>query len=858
MNLDDLHRDFAEHIEMETRENLERGMTPEDARAAALRKFGNVGRITEDTYEVWHRGWLDRLRQDLRYALRTLRRQPGFAAVAILTLALGIGMNTAVFSVVNAVLLRPLPYPDSDRIVWLSHYNKRFKMDAVAGADFFDWQRQAQSFEAMANYSYASMALGVGGQSDQIGLASVSEGFFGITGARPAQGRLFSTTDRNAVVLTHRLFLRRFGGDPKVIGRTVTVNGNPFIVCGVLPEDYRFALPLDFPGLDIRSVEAYVASTMTPASQTRGGPLMIVAVAAKLKRGVGIVQARAELQTIDANIARANGGNSADSELRVLPMRDKLVGGSRRALLVLLAAVGFVLLIACGNMANLLLARAGSRQREIAIRAAIGAGRGRMIGQLLIEGSVLALAGGAAGLAVVRLAFAGIVKLGSQAVPRLADATIDARVLGFTLLLSLATGILFGFGPAISLSRANLGRMLKDGGRTASAGIAGLQMRRVLMAAELALSVVLLVGAGLMIRSFLQMNARAAGFEPERLLTMKVSLSGAAYRGRPQQIAYFGRALDSLRQQPNVRAAGITNALLGGFIEAEGVQFPPSQQPRTTFHTVSTGYFPAVGMRLIRGRWTTDNEPTPVIMVNESLARAVYGATDPIGRGIHIPGGGPGANVTATIVGIVADLKYAKLDEEPAPETYVPYRYAPFLRGMNVVVLVDGNASRLGSAMRQIVADVDRTQPVYDVETVEQALAESIAPRRFNLLLLSVFAAAALALAVIGVYGVTSYAVAQRSQEIGVRMALGAQRGAVVRMVVGQAVAVAVCGIAAGVVAAAGLTGIMKSLLYGVEPTDPATFAVVCGILLGAASIAGMAPALRAARVDPVVALRYE
>jgi predicted permease len=859
MNLDDLHRDFAEHIDMETRDNIERGMSPEAARAAAIRKFGNRGRITEDTYAVWHRTWIDRIRQDLHYAVRTLRKQPAFAAVAILTLALAIGLNTAVFSVVNAVLLRPLPYANAERLVWLSTYDERFKFDAVSGADFFDWRQQARSFEGMASYTFASMSLGEGGQSDQIGFSSVGDGFFAITGARPALGRLFSTADRNAILLTNRLFQRRFGGDSGVVGRTVTVNGNPYTVCGVLPDDYRFALPLEFPGLDIRTIEAYIRETMTPASQVRGGPLAIVNVVAKLKPGVRIPAARAELETIAANIRRAAPNNfSNDSQLRVLSMRDKLVGGSRRGLLVLTAAVGFVLLIACGNMANLLLARAGTRQREIAIRAAIGAGRARMVAQLLVEGAVLALAGGFAGLLVLRASFATIVKLGSHAVPRLVDATIDMRVLIFALLLSLLSGVIFGLGPALSLSRASLALALKDGARTFSAGVAGLRTRRFLMALQLALSVVLLTGAGLMIRSFWLMNARSSGFQPDRILTMKVALSGPAYGPKAAQIAYFARALEGLRGVPGVRAAGITNALLGGFIQAEGVQFPPSQQPRTTFHTVSSAYFPAMGMRLVRGRWVTDDEAAPAIMINESLARAVYGDRDPLGRRISIPGGAPGAVVTAAIVGIVGDLKYAKLDEEPAPETYVPYRYAPFLRGMNVVALVDGHVEALAGPVRQAVADADRTQPVYDVQTIEQALADSVAPRRFNLLLLAVFAAVALALAVIGVYGVMSYAVAQRSREIGVRMALGAQRSEVMRMVVGQGVAIALGGIVVGIAAAAGLTRLMASLLYGVRPTDPATFAAVCGILLGAAVLACAVPALRAARVDPVIALRYE
>jgi len=860
MNLDDLRRDFEEHIELETRDNIERGMSPKEARAAARRKFGNLGRITEETYAVWHRTWLDSLRQDLRYAARTLRKQPAFAAVAILTLALGIGMNTAVFSVVNAVLLRPLPYPDSGRLVWLTTYNERIKMEAVSGPDFYDWKQQAQSFDAMVNYGYGSMSLGVGGESEQIGFASVGDGFFDVTGARAAMGRVFAPGERNAIVLTHRLFVSRFGSDPNVVGKIVTMNGDPYTVCGVLPEDYRFALPLDFPGQDVRPIEAYMPSVMTAANQVRGRAMVIVNVVARLKHGVPLSQARAEMETIEAKIAAAHPDNFYRYlRVRAQPMQDKVVGNSRRALLVLFAAVGFVLLIACGNMANLLLARAGSRQREVAIRAAIGAGRGRMIGQLLVEGVLLSLAGGAVGLLVVRLAFDGIVRLGSHAVPRLAEATVDGRVLGFTLLLSLATAAIFGLGPAVSLSRANLAGMLKDGGRTASAGFASMRMRRMLMAAELALSVVLLTGAGLMVRSYWLMNEHPAGFQPDRLLTMKVALAGRAYRDRSARVEYITRSIERLRGIPGLRAAGFANGIGGGFIQAEGVQFPPNEQPRSSIHAVSAGYFPAIGMRMVQGRWLTDFEPALAVMVNESLVRAVYGASDPLGRHISLPSPArPGAFDTATIVGVAADLKYSKLDEEPEPETYVPYQYAPFLGGISVFALVDGNPAALAGPLRQATAAIDRTQPVYDVRTVEQALSDSVAPRRFNLLLLAVFAAVALALAVIGVYGVMSYAVAQRSQEIGVRMALGAQRAEVIRMVVGQGAVVAACGIGAGIVAAASLTRVMKSLLYGVQPTDPATFAAVCGVLLAAALLACAVPALRAAHVDPVVALRYE
>jgi putative ABC transport system permease protein len=540
-------------------------------------------------------------------------------------------------------------------------------------------------------------------------------------------------------------------------------------------------------------------------------------------------------------------------KLRILPLQERLVGGSRRALLVLLAAVALVLLIACANIANLTLARATSRQREIAIRAAIGAGRIRMIAQMLAEAIVLALMGGAAGLLLARLAIGVVIRFGSHAVPRLGEAAIDLNVLGFTFLISMVTGILFGLGPSISLSRANLAYVLKEGGSMISAGASRIAIRRFLMAGELALTLVLLASAGLMIRSFWRMSAHPAGFAPESILTMKVTLSGPSYRGREAPIAYFDRLLDRVSSAPGVSAAGITEVPLRGVVKVEGIR-----PAGTSYHTASSGYFRAMGMRLVEGRWLTDREPAPAVMINESFARAVFGKAGALGRRLSMPSSSPTQDTLATIVGVVADMRYAKLDEQTAPETYVPYHQAIGFRSVDIMVRASGDPFAMAGAIRKLIVDLDRTRPVYDVQTVEEALAASIAPRRFNLLLLGIFAVAALALAVVGIYGVMGYAVTQRTHEIGVRMALGARRGEVVRMVVRQGMAVAAVGIAVGVVAALGLTRVMRSLLYETAPTDGPTFGVVCVVLGAAAFLACCLPALRASKVDPVVALRYE
>lgn len=855
MNFDELQRDIEEHIEHETRDNIDRGMTSEAARAAALRKFGNPNRIAEDAWSVWHAAWVDRLLQDTRYALRVLSRNPGFAAVAILTLALGIGMNTAVFTVVNTVLLSPLPYPDADRLVWLAEGDSQF--EAVRAPNYFDWKARSHSFEKMVHYGYSSAPLDFGSQADQLGAISASGEFLAMTGARPEKGRLFTAADRDVILITHKLWVRRFASDPDIIGKPVVFDGQPSTICGVLPDSYRFALPLEGSTLDILEIEVYVPDFLEPRARETDGRLL--SVAAKLRPGVPLFQAAAELQAIQSDIARHYPKAMADQlKLRILPMQERLVGESRRALLVLLTAVAFVLLIACANIANLTLARATTRQREIAIRAAIGAGRVRMIGQMLAEGMVLALIGGAAGLLFARITLGAVIQLGSHAVPRLGEAVIDLRVLGFTLLVSMATGVLLSLGPAISLSRANLAHVLKEGGSAVSAGASRIAVRRFLMAGELAVTLVLLAGAGLMIRSFWRMSAHPPGFAPERIVTMKVALSGPSYQGREGQIAYFDRLVNRASAAPGVTAVGITNVPVRGIVRVEGIRFPEQQTPGSTYHSVSAGYFQAMGMRLMAGRWLTDREPSPAVMVNESFARAVFGKDDPLGRRMRVPSSSPGKEPLATIVGVVADMRYAKLDAQPTPETYIPYREAVYVRSMDILVRTAGDASAMAGTISMLIADADRTQPVYDVQTVEQALASSIAPRSFNLLLLGIFAAAALVLAVVGIYGVMGYAVAQRTHEIGVRMALGARRGEVVRMVVQQGMATSAAGIAVGAAAALGLTRVMGSLLYETAPHDGPTFAVVCGILAGAAFLTCCLPALRASKVDPVVALRYE
>jgi len=850
---------MQDHIEEEIRDNIARGLPPDEARYAALRKFGNMTRHREDTRAVWIQPLLEQFAQDARYGLRTLRRNPAFTLVAIITLALGIGMNTAVFSIVNTVLIEPLPYPDPQRLVWLAEWNERFKMEAVAGPDFIDWQKQAHSFEKIASYEYVDPVIEFGGNSDQHRAVEISPEFWSISGAHPALGKLFTAAGQDEIVLSYPFFERQFGHDPRVIGKLITLQGHPVTIVGVLPKTFRFVPPVaGFPGIEPKEIDAYIPSAVSPASQIRGRNMAILNVVAKLGPNVSIDAARTEMNAIQARIARQNPNGFYNLvQLRVQPLQERLMARDRRPLLVLLTAVSFVLLIACANMANLLLARAASRQKEIAIRAAIGAGRARLLRQFLAEGVLLSLLGGVAGLALARWAIALIIRLSPQAIPRLNEVHIDTQVLLFTLGLSLTTGILFGLSPAISFSKHELHDVLKEGGRTSSAAAAGGRVRAALVAIEMALAVILLISAGLMVKSFWRMNTHPAGFDPEKISVMKVSLSGRDYATLAAQATYMDRILDRAASVPGVTAVGIENAPVRGVIGVEGQPpFSPGQAPQATYYSVSAGYLRAIGMALQKGRWVTDNERNAVAVINESFARRVFGSNDPIGRRIRTPS--PQDASMATIVGVVANLRYSKLDAEPEPETYLPYRRSPFLRSVDIVVRTIGDPAAIAPAVRKQISTVDSRHPVFGVKTLEQALSESIVPRRLNLFLLGSFAFAALFMALIGIYGVIAYSVTQRTHEIGVRMTLGAQRAGVVRIVLRDGLAIAFVGVIVGLIASFGLTRWMVSMLFDVQPVDLPTFAIVTSALMLTASLAMGIPALRAALVDPMIALRYE
>ncbi|MEP7361741.1 MAG: ABC transporter permease [Acidobacteriota bacterium] len=793
--------------------------------------------------------------QDIRFAFRMLRRNPGFTMIAVLTLGLGIGLNTALFSVIHAALVRPLAYPDAERLVWLTDYDYKFEHrdNYVSRPAFLQWKREATSFEAMTGYANQDLALMVGGASSQERIVSAAGEIWKVTGARVQRGRLFAANEVDVMVLSHALYQRRFGGDPGVIGRTVTINGHVYTVVGVLAPDFRFGFPQQFvPGDEVRDIDAYIPIpdfvlnlpelSIGPwdAAVRNAGPVPYnVRVVGKVREGVPMERARVEMETVYVRAMEKYPEHRRHHvRLHFDPLKEKLVGEARQALMVLLAGVGFVLLIACANIANLLLSRAAGRQREMAIRAALGAGRGRVIRQILTENLLLACLGGALGAVLAQWGIAAILRVAPHSVPRLAEAAINVQVLTYTMVISLLTGIVFGIGPAFAAWRTDLRCGLAlDSGRS--------RIRNILVAGQLALAIVLLSGAGLMMKSFWRMNSHAPGFAPEQIVVMRVPLSGPAFATWLAKGAYLQQVKERTAAIPGVQAMGVDCGSLNGTVKVGG------ESRFAAIRAVSPGYLRAMGVPLLAGNWPADGDLFGVL-VNESFARGMKTRGSMVGRRVE------GSILNDSVTGVVADFKYRKLDAAPMPEVYMPYERFPFVRSAQVVTRVAGDPMAAIPAIRKAISGIDATQPVYEVQTLEQALSDSIAPRRFNLLLLVVFAGTALLMALVGIYGVISYVVAQRNREIGIRIALGATRGRVVGMVLGQGMKVAMVGIGLGVISAVGLSRLMANLLYEVPASDPVAFAGAAALLAGAAFVASLIPALKAALVDPLVALRYE
>ncbi len=803
---------------------------------------------------------------DLRYAVRNLARKPLFASVAIVTLALGIGANAAIFTVVNAVLLRPLPYPEPRQLMMVWTYNPQqgFDKDVATYPNFDDWRRESRTFERMSAYAGGSVTLTGSGDPAQIRASFVTPEFFETMGVAPEIGRAFEAREASAgaervAVLSDGLWRRRFGGDRSIVGRNVTLNGAGYQVVGVMPQG--FAHPED------AELWAPLAPTGAFAGLFPSRGSFWLTVVGRLKPGVSRVTAQAEMDGIASRL-REKYPENAGQGVRLVSLHDEIVGDVRPALLVLLGAVCLVLLIACANVANLLLTRAASRHKELAIRAALGAGRARIVRQMLTESLVLSTLGGGAGLLLAAWGVELLQRLAPSSVPRLALVAIDARVLGYTIAASLATGVLFGIMPAFQGAASAAHEFLKEGGRSGTEGSRGRRVRSVVAMAELAVALVLLIGAGLLVRSFIAINRVDLGFRPSSVLALRIELPQQKYQEPARTSAFYEQLTARLASLPGVeRAAAGTSILLSRLpasatISVEGR--PPLPQGATNvpvpFDSVTPGYFGTLGIPLVRGRLITDGD-TPqsqrVVVVNESFATRFFSGDDALGRRVTFDDPSQPDARWSTIVGVVRDTRRGGLDRPAWAELYFPHRQRPDRR-MHVLVRTAGNPTAVARAAQAEVWALDRDQPVTSVRTIDELLARSEANRRFTGLLLGLFAAVALTLAAIGLYAVIAYSTAQRTHEIGVRMALGAASSDVMRLVLGEGVAMAAAGVALGLAGAAALTKLMAGLLFGVTARDPVTFGAGAALLMGVAVLASYIPARRAMRVEPIAALRAE
>ncbi|HYJ87663.1 MAG TPA: ABC transporter permease [Pyrinomonadaceae bacterium] len=815
------------------------------------------------------------LLQDIRYGFRRLLKRPGITAIAVVSLGLGIGANTSIFSVVNAVLLRPLPYQDSERLVVLWETNSQQiavqmntqNRNQVAPANFLDWNNQNQVFEGMAAIRVLSFNLTGGDLPERVPGAIVTQNLFSLLGVKPALGRSFLPEDaqpnrERVAVLSDGLWQRRFGADPNVIGQKLSLNNELFSVIGVMPREFEY--PDDAELWVLSRLEVPEAPGAAKADLLTNRVAHYLFVVARLKPGVTMQQAQAEMKNIGSRLQSQYPDTNGSMGVRVVTMHEEIVGDIKPALQILLGVVFFVLLIACANVANLLLARATSLRKEIAVRIALGANRAHIIRHLLIESVLLALVGGILGLLIAYLGIRLLVTLAPSDIPRLNEINLDTFVLGWTFLISVLTGVIAGLVPALQFSKPNLNETLQEGGRGADAGSSSRRIRGLLVVAEVALTLILLTGAGLLVKSVINLQQVNPGFNPENVLTMRLALPAYKYTGEEQSKAFTTELLHRVKNLPGVDSVAITTALPLSRAEAassftvEGQPLPPDGNlPIANWRVVSPEYFQVLSIPLIKGRTFTerDGKDVPsVVIINQTMARSIFPNEDPLARRLVVGG----AKSASQIVGVVGDVRHSGLDAEPKPEMYVSYLQT-VRPAYTVAVRTEVDPSSIVPSLRNEISAIDKDQPISLVKTMNELRSESLAQLRFNTTALSLFAGIGLILAGVGIYGVMAYSVAQRTHEIGIRMALGAQPENVLKLVLGQGMVLAIIGVGIGLAASLALTRVMASLLFGgVTTTDPMTFAFVSLMLALVALLACYIPARRATRVDPLIALREE
>ena len=810
---------------------------------------------------------MDSIFKDIRYGLRGLLKHPGFTGIVVITLALGIGASTAIFSVVDSVLLRRLPYRNAERIVAIQEVNPDGKRIQTTSGNFLDWRAQNTVFEHLAAIRQSPVNLALADQAERIELAQINANFFDVFGITPTYGRLFIPQDEQAghppvAVVSHALWQRRFGADPSLVGKPITLDGSSYQVIGIAPPGFQYPdktevwlpplqqIPELYPGQDLQN--------------RRMGYLTVVAL---LRPGVSVSQGASEMETITGRLRQQYPDTNNRRFNRVVSMHDHLIGDTNKLLWLLLGAVTFVLLIACANVANLLLASGAARQKEMAIRAALGASRWRVMRQLFTESTILALTGGAVGLLIAYWGLTAITKLLPGDFPRLDEIQLDLRVLAFTFVASVLTGILFGLAPALQISWADVQESMRESGRGLSGSLRKSRFRQALIIGEVALSVVLLAGAGLLFRSFIQLQSVDTGFVSQQVLTARLTVAGANYTEHPQFVKFYNQVLEKVGALPGVQDVGLINTLPlekgpTSAFRVEGRPITtPDKWPPANYRVVTPDYFRAMGIPIVQGRGYTerDNDDAPrVIMVNQELANSVFPGENPVGKRITF--GNTDENGQPRwfeIVGVVASVRSLEVREEPDSELYFS-AYQDMWPRMALVVRSSVEPATLGTSVRNVVNEIDKTVPVSRVQTMEHVVSQSITQPRFNLFLLGLFSTVALLLSAAGIYGVTAYTVTQRTHELGIRLALGAQVGDVLKMILRQGMAVIGVGLVLGLVAAFGLMRLLRSLLFGVGENDPLTFTAITIVLFVVALLACYIPARRATKVDPLEALRAE